>query len=209
MHLLGDLIWTSGLSSFICHLDLNSYLLIPGLSPWTWDLYFQFVHVHFQFVHFQFVTYPYLLVPLWVSIRYLNHSMPKIASLTSSLILLCSSHSNKWPCILPKCLGKIHCGHPWLFFLSFIFYIHKHILSYLYSKYIQNLTVFSATFAIALVYALILFSICYFLSLLTGLPGFTFSPTEFIFQVATTAVLLKRTKAMPLLCIKHYTNVFV
>ena len=198
MHFLGDLIWTSGLSSSICHLDPNSYLLIPGLSLWTRDLYFQFV-----------LMYPYLLVSLWVSIRYLNHSMPKIASLTSSLILLCSSHSNKWPCILPKCLGRIHCGHPWLFFLSFIFYIHKHILSYLYSKYIQNLTVFSATFAIALVYTFILFSISYFLSLLTGLPGFTFSPTEFIFQVATTAVLLKRTKAMPLLCIKHYTNVFV
>lgn len=134
--------------------------------------------------------------------------MPKIASLTSSLILLCS-HSNKWPCTLPKCLGKIHCNHPWLLFLSFIFYIHKHILSYLYSKYIQNLTLFSATFAMALVYTLTFFSISYFLSLLTGLPCSTFSPTEFIFQIATTAGLLKRTKAMPLLCIKHYTNIFV
>lgn len=33
MHLLGELIWTSRLSSSIYHLDPNSYLLIPGLSP--------------------------------------------------------------------------------------------------------------------------------------------------------------------------------
>ena len=147
--------------------------------------------------------YTYLLASAWVSIRYLSHSMPKIASLTASLtlhVLAIPINNDASSQILVQ--NPPHSSLTSLS-LSFIPYIHEHILSCLYSRYIQNLALLSATTATALVYAPILAPLNYFLSLLTELPASKFSPAEFIFQVAARAVLLKRTKTMPLLCIKH------